>query len=420
MYALVDCNNFYVSCEKLFNPSLAGKAIIVLSNNDGCAIARSEEAKGMGIDMGTPAFLLKEQIQTGKVIVFSSNYTLYGDISDRVMKTLETFVPNIELYSIDEAFLDMNGLNFHDLQKLGLDIRQTIGQHIGIPVTVGIAPTKTLAKMANRFAKKFNNEQGIYCADSPEQINVMLAQTGVENIWGIGRQYALYLKRNGFQTALEFLTAPEEWVKNNMTVVVQRLYNELKGVNTIAWETEPSPKKGICTSRSFGQLQTQKHAINEALVNYTANCALKLRQQNSCCGSLQVYLQTNSHRIHDRQYSRSIDIKLQTPSNITSELIKYASRGLDLIFREGYRYLKCGVVANEIIPSKSVQASMFDNENRGKHYALLEAMDGINSTLGKETVRQCIQGFERRYRLKSAYLSPKYTTDMNDILKVRI
>jgi len=420
MYALVDCNNFYVSCERLFNQKLEGKPVIVLSNNDGCAVSRSDEAKALGIEMATPAFLIKDLIQKNNVVVFSSNYTLYGDISERVMKTLESFVPRLEMYSIDEAFLDMHDLDYTDLLELGLKIKNTVKKNIGIPVCVGIAPTKTLAKMANRYAKKYRKNIGVHWAANYQLIEEMLSVTEVGDIWGIGRQYALFLKRNGFNTALDFISAPEEWVRKNMTVVVQRLFNELKGIPAIKWEFKPPNKKNICTSKSFGKLQTNKEDIKEALCNYAANCALKLRQQNSCCKSLNIFLQTNLHRTQDKQYSRSITIDLETPSNFTGELIKYAVKGFDIIFKDGYNYLKCGVIAMDIVPDEKVQGSMFDKCDRKKNKTIMQAMDKVNKSLGKEIVRLSAQGFEKRYRLKTEYLSAHYTTDINQILKVKI
>jgi DNA polymerase V len=420
MYALVDCNNFYVSCERLFNPKLEGRPVIVLSNNDGCAVSRSDEAKALGIEMATPAFLIKDLIQKNNVDVFSSNYTLYGDISDRVMKTLGSFVPRMEIYSIDEAFLDMHDMDYTDLLQLGMQIRTAVKQNVGIPVCVGIAPTKTLAKMANRYAKKFRKTIGIHWAANDRLIKEMLAVTEVGDIWGIGRQYALFLKRNGFNTALDLLTAPEEWIRKNMTVVVQRLFNELKGIPTIAWEFKPPPKKNICTSKSFGNLQTKKEEIKEAVSNYAAACALKLRNQNSCCGSINVFLQTNLHRTQDKQYSRSITIDLETPTNFTGEIIKYALKGFDIIFKEGYNYLKCGVMALDIIPDDKVQSSLFDHCDRKKNKTIMQAMDKVNRSLGKEIVRLSVQGFEKRYRLKTEYLSSHFTTDINQVLKVKI
>ena len=420
MYALVDCNNFYVSCERLFDPRLENKPVIVLSNNDGCAIARSEEAKQLGIVMGTPAFMIKDLIEKNQIKVFSSNYTLYGDMSDRVMRTLETFVPGIELYSIDEAFLDMQELVYTDLLKLGIQIRNTVIKNIGIPVTVGIAPTKTLAKMANRFAKKKRKDLGVHWAANDELIRDMLEATEVGDIWGIGKQYALFLTKHGFKTALDLTSAPEEWVRKNMTVVVQRLFNELKGIPALEWEFETPAKKNICTSRSFGKLQVNKEDIKEALCNHAAACALKLRNQQTCCKYVHVFLQTNSHRIQDKQYFRSITVNLETPSNFTGEIIKYAVKGFDIIYKEGYNYLKVGVIVMDLVPETQMQQSFFDTTDRKKNKSAMQAMDKVNKSLGKETVRLSAQGFEKRYKLKAELLSPCYTTNIGQILKVSI
>jgi DNA polymerase V len=301
MFALVDCNNFYPSCEKLFNPKLNGRPVVVLSNNDGCVIARSKEAKDVGIVMGSPAFMMKEVIQKYNVAVFSSNYTLYGDLSDRVMQTLASFVPCIEIYSIDEAFLYLEDLVYMDLLKLGVEIKEAVKQNIGIPVSVGIAPTKTLAKMANRFAKKMRKDVGVHWAANNEMIEEMLAFTEIGDVWGIGHQYSLYLKKNGFKTALDFVKAPDEWVRKNMTVVGQRMLNELRGIRAIMSLSAPMPKKNICTSRSFGKLLTDKSEISIAVSNYAAQCAKKLRQQKSCCKKVHVFVQTNPHKTEERQ-----------------------------------------------------------------------------------------------------------------------
>jgi DNA polymerase V len=419
MYALVDCNNFYVSCERVFNPKLEGKPVIVLSNNDGCAIARSEEAKKIGIDMGTPVFLIKDLIQQQNVKVHSSNYTLYGDMSDRVMKTIESFVPRLEIYSIDEAFLDLHQLLHTDLLALGMKIKKAVKKNIGIPVTVGIAPTKTLAKMANRFAKKKRRDIGVHWAANERLVEEMLDATEVADIWGIGSSYATLLLRNGFKTALDLVKAPEEWIRKTMTVKGQRLLNELKGIPSIEWEFEQAAKKNICTSRSFGNLLSDKNEIKEALCNYAATCALKLRQQKSCCKKVHVFIQTNPHKTEDKQYARSITIDLAIASNNSTDIIKYATKGFDIIFKEGYSYLKCGVIVMDLVPVTQVQGSLFATPGK-KGKTLMEAMDKVNKALGKETVRLAIQGFEKRYRLKAEHLSPCYTTNINHILKVRI
>lgn len=420
MYALVDCNNFYVSCERLFNPKLEGRPVIVLSNNDGCAIARSEEAKALGIDMGTPPFMIDELLKKHHVEIFSSNYTLYGDISDRVMKTLGTFVPRMEIYSIDEAFLDMHDMVYTDLLKLGIEIKKTITKNIGVPVCVGIAPTKTLAKMANRYAKKKRRNIGVHWAANEDLVEEMLAFTEVGDIWGIGRQRALLLTRNGFKTALDFIKAPEEWVREYMTVVGQRLFNELKGIPALQWEFEPPAKKNICTSRSFGMLISEKTLIQEALSNYVATCALKLRQQRSCAREINIFLQTNVHRVEEPQYARSITIEIEVATNNTGELIAYALRGLDIIYKEGYNYQKCGIIAQRLVPAQHIQTGLFDKQTRQKDAMVMLAMDKINRSMGKEIVRSARQGFEKKYKLRANHLSAKYTTSINEILHVKI
>ena len=420
MYALVDCNNFYASCERLFQPKLKGKPIVVLSNNDGCVIARSDEAKAIGIEMGTPAYLNEKMFKENNVVVFSSNYTLYGDLSDRVMKTLASFVPRLELYSIDEAFLDMSEMAYTDLAKLGITIKAAVGGNIGIPVCVGIAPTKTLAKMANRYAKKKYKELGVFYAANQQLIDEMLDYTEVGDIWGIGRQYANLLKKNGYHTAMDVSKMPEEWMRTNMTVVGQRLWNELNGKPAIEWEYEAPPKKNICTSRSFGKLTGDKEILIEAVSNYAGRCALKLRNQNSICKSINVFLQTNPHKVEHKQFMPSISIECETPTSSSGEIIRYCLKGLDIIYQPGYLFMKCGVVLNGIIPDDMVQASLFDIKDRHKDKKVMQAMDKINKSLGKDLVKMAVQKFDNRYKLRADYLSKHYTTDINQILKVQI
>lgn len=416
----MDCNNFYCSCERIFNPKLENMPVIVLSNNDGCAIARSEEAKALGIAMASPVFMIEDLLKKNNVAVFSSNYTLYGDISDRVMKTIGSFVPRMEIYSIDETFLDLHDMGHTDLVDLGIKIRKTVKQNIGIPVTVGIAATKTLAKMANRYAKKTRKDVGVFWAANNDLINEMLSLTEVSDIWGIGHQYALLLRRHGIRTAFDLSKAPEEWVRVNMSVVGQRLLNELKGIPAIQWEIETPAKKNICTSRSFGNLLTDKNLIKEAICNHAATCALKLRQQKTCCRIVHVFIHTNPHKTEEAQYSRSINVEVETATNNTSEIIKYASKGFDIIFNEGFRYMKCGVIVNDLIPEDQIQRSMYDTSDRPKAKTVMHTLDKINQGLGKEIVRFAVQGYEKKYKLKAEWLSPRYTTNINEILKVKI
>ena len=419
MYALVDANNFYCSCERVFNPHLEGKPVIVLSNNDGCAISRNDAAKSLGIDMGTPAFMLEEKIRLQGVKVFSSNYTLYADMSDRVMKILAGYCSRMEIYSIDEAYLDLHNMPHEDLLQLGMRMRHDVKQNTGIPVCIGIAPTKTLAKMANRYAKKNFKEIGVYWGATSGLINEMLQDTPIEGICGIGHQYSLFLKKNGFITAADFVNAPEEWVRVNMSVVGQRLLMELKGVPAIEWEFTPPPKKNITNSRSFGYLLTKKEEIAEAVSNYTANCALKLRQQKSHCRELLVFIQTNPHRTEKPQYMHSINIQLESATSNTPELIKYSMRALDMIFKDGFEYMKAGVIVTSLVPESVHQQNIFESVDRARSKQVMQAMDSVNGAIGKEIVRTAVQGFKREYKLRADHLSPRYTTRMEDIIKVR-
>ena len=420
MFGLVDCNNFYCACERVFNASLDGKPVIVLSNNDGCAIARSEEAKALGIVMGTPAFMIEELLKKHDVKVFSSNYTLYGDMSDRVMKTLASFVSRLEVYSIDEAFLDMHDMAYTNLYDLGVNIRGTIKQHLGIPVCVGVAPTKTLAKMANRFAKKTKRDIGVHWASSPDDIEEMLRYTLVKDVWGIGEKHAIKLNRYGIKTAYDLSHAPADWVRTKMTVVGERLLNELKGIPSIEWEFEPKAKKNICNSRSFGTPITDKAIVREAVCNFTAVCAYKLREQKSCAREVSVFIQTNPHKAEDKQYYHSITVDIDVATNNTGELIKYVSKGFDLIYKDGYKYAKAGVVVNGLVPENSVQSSLFTAATSDKQKIVMRLKDGINKSFGRETLKVSVQGFEKKYKLRAAKLSGRYTTNINELLKVKI
>lgn len=421
MYALVDCNNFYPSCERLFQPKLKGRPVVVLSNNDGCVIARSDEAKALGIVMGTPAHLSKEFFTRNSVEIFSSNYTLYGDISDRVMKMLSSYTPAIELYSVDEAFLDFTEFKSRDLLKIGIDIRKKIMRDIGIPVSVGIAPNKTLSKMANKYAKKVANKQGIFLAGSAGEIDELLDWTAVGKVWGIGHQYELILRKNKVFTAKDLATLPANWVRSNLNVTGLRTWYELKGQRAISLEVELSPKQNICTSRSFGKLTNDYSILEEAVSNYASGCAAKLRSQYSVCREVSVFIATNVHKMHHLQHHHSVTIKCETPTNLTGEIIKYALKGLAIIFGgKQYLYMKVGVIVKEIIPETCIQTNLFDGANRAKEYALACAVDTVNRKMGNNTLRMSVQRFDKRYQLRADRLSAKYTTDINQILKVNI
>jgi DNA polymerase V len=419
MYALVDCNNFYVSCERVFKPSLNGKPVIVLSNNDGCAVARSEEAKALGIEMGVPVHLIKDLVEKNNVAVFSSNYTLYGDMSRRVQLVLKSFAPHVENYSIDESFLYLKDMPYVNLLELAGEIRRTVKQHTGIPVTVGIAPSKTLAKLANRYAKKKYRDTGVYSLDSTAGIEGVLKWACVGDVWGIGRQHEKRLNSLGVLTAHDLSQLSEEWVRTNMSVVGQRLVNELRGIPCISLEEEPPAKKGICTSRSFGTLLTEKKDIAEALSSYASRCAFKLRKQNSCTALIQVFLETNAFRKQDKQYYRQITIPLLTATNNTQELIFYAMGGLNALYKPTYNYHKAGVIVLDIVPVKEVQQSLFDCRDRSRGRTLMKTLDTINSKEGKEVVKFAVQGSSKKWRLRTQHLSKCYTTRIEHIIKIK-
>jgi DNA polymerase V len=420
MIALVDCNNFYASCERLFQPHLQKKPIVVLSNNDGCVIARSDEAKALGIEMGTPAFMLEPVLQQHDVSVFSSNYTLYGDLSDRVMSHLSRFADDMEIYSIDEAFLNLISFRYNNLTEYGLTIRNTILQNVGIPVSIGIAPSKTLAKMANRLVKKKHTPLGVHCLDTNEKIQYALQHTEVKDIWGVGSQYAKLLTRNGFTTAWDLSQAPEDWVKKNMSVVGQRLYNELKGISCIAMEEVPPKKKMICVARGFGKVISEKHEVMEALANYTALVAAKLRREQLATNTIQIFIQTNAHRSSDKQYFRSIAIQLPVATNSTNEMLHHVHKAFDTIYRSGYNYSKTGCTAMELVPETQVQYNMFYNENRARNSTLMKVMDKVNTSFGRNAVRFALQGFGTRWKLRQLKLSPCYTTRIEELLTIKI
>jgi DNA polymerase V len=418
MIALIDCNNFYCSCERVFQPSLVGRAMIVLSNNDGCAIARSEEAKALGIQMAQPAFLINDLIHQNNVAVHSSNYTLYDNMSNRVMQVIKELVPRTEVYSIDEIFADLTGMATKELRQLAKSIRETVGKCTGIPVSVGVGPTKALAKMANRYAKKMQPQEGIFVADDQDKIDAMLSFTPVEDIWGIGKQLSLLLKSKGFFTAMDFVrAAPEEWVRKEMSVVGQRLYHELKGTPCFGWEEERGQRKNICTSRSFGKLITKKAEIKQAIAKFTSSCAEKLRKEKTCARKVHVFIQTNPHRPTDAQYFQSVTLALPVATNITRELMKHSMSGFDMIFQAGYKYQKAGVMVLDLIPQQQIQLGIFDKPPGEKDEKLMESVDKVNSAFGKDIVRFGVQDYGTNWHLKQAHVSLQYTTKLDHLPK---
>lgn len=419
MFALVDCNNFYASCERVFNPALNSKPIVVLSNNDGCVIARSNEAKALGIKMGVPAFQIAEFIQENDVSVHSSNYALYGDLSHRVMCTLGQFAPELEIYSIDEAFLNLAGLPVQ-LEEYAREIRKTVLKNIGIPVSVGVGPTKVLAKTANHYAKKVLQNQGIYVLDTPAKINEALKLFGIDEVWGIGRRYAKLLKSVNAKTAWDFIQLQDSWVKQRMTVMGLRVKKELEGVSCLEMELIPPAKKVICTSRSFGVSQTDLEPIKEAVATYAARCAAKLRKEHSCAGMLMVFIHTNGFMASEPQYEKNFVCKLPVETNSTMELIRYALFALEAIYKKGYRYKKAGVLVLDIVPEDQIQGSLFDGVDRDKHAAIMKTLDDINAKFGRDALKIAAQGSGKKWKLRQEKLSPCYTTNWKDIITIRV
>lgn len=417
MFALVDCNSFYASCERVFRPDLNGKPVVVLSNNDGCVIARSNEAKEIGIPMGAVAYQYQEVFNKNNVNVFSSNYTLYGDISNRVMNILSTYTPDVEIYSIDEAFLKFEGFDQYDFNSYCLEIKAKVKKWTGIPVSIGVAPTKALSKIANKIAKKYQNlTEGVYVIDTEEKRLKALKWTKIEDVWGIGRRISDRLKKHNVFNAYQFTELPSEWVRKEFSIVGLRLQRELKGIMTLDLD-EVKNKKAIATTRSFEKNLSSLNEVKERISTFAVSCAEKLRKQNSCTNLILVFLHTNSHRKDHRQYGKNIVVKLPYPTNSSLTINKYAQIGLKSIFKEGYYYKKAGVMVMGIVPENQRQLNMFCEENP-KHLSLMKTIDKLNKITGQKKVRLGSQDLGRTWKMRQERLSKKYTTDWNELLEV--
>lgn len=418
MFGLIDCNNFFASCERVFNPSLNGVPIVVLSNNDGCIISRSEEAKKLGIKMGEPAFKVNEFLETNNVAVFSSNYTLYGDMSNRVMNTLANLAERIEVYSIDEAFIDLRGCEMMNFQDYGRKIVRTIQKNTGIPVSMGIAPTKTLAKAASKYAKKYKGYNGICVIDSEEKRIKALQKLDIEDVWGIGRRLDKMLRYNGIQTAYDLTQRSRSWVRKNMSVTGERTWSELNGNPCIDVDNAVAAKKQICISRSFGTRLEEFDDVFEAVSNFTAMCATKLRRQKSLASGMLVFIIKSPFREQGAQYVDSKHMMLSIPTDNTNELIKYAKSLLGDIFKKGHSYKKAGVIITEILPDTPFQTDLFDEIDRVRQKRLMSTIDDINESYGTHKIRIASQGYGKKWKLKNEKLSPSYTTKLSDIINV--
>lgn len=417
MFALADCNNFYASCERLFQPQLKNKAVVVLSNNDGCVIARSEEAKSLGIKMGEPAFKIKDVIAYNKVHVFSTNFALYGDLSKRVMNTLQSEVNKIEVYSIDEAFMSFQDVG--GLEEKALTIKEKVAKNVGIPVSIGVAPTKALCKIASYIAKK-HTKSGVFLLKDEKLIERALKWFPVEEIWGIGRRYAKRLKGMGVHTAYDLCQLDHNWIKRNLTVGGLKLVKELQGVSCFPLEETVVRKKNICTARSFGKEVCDLNNLREAISNHASTCAKKLRKEKSCCNKLSVFINTNPYKPQAKQYYAVKSFRFSTPTNDSIEIVKAAVSTLSKIFRSDCIYKKAGVIVGEIVPEDQVQLNLFDDTDREKRKAINESVDYINNRIGRDKVKLAVQGYGRKWRLKQEKLSPCYSTRLDEILQIQL
>ena len=414
LFALVDCNNFYVSCERVFNPKLADKPVIVLGNNDGIVVARSNEAKALGIPMGAPAFKFQHLVRTHNVQAFSSNYALYGDMSQRVMETLQQFSPEVEIYSIDEAFLNLSGFTHTNLTDYGRRIRATVKQWTGIPVSVGIAETKTLAKIANHVAKRTESSDGVFDLSALPDRDSLLARVPIEDVWGIGPNHARRLKRHGITTALGLRGANDQWIRKQMGVVGLRTVHELRGISCLPLEECPSPKQGITCSRAFGRPITTLVEIREAVAAYTARAAEKLRGERLAASALTVFLMTNPFK-DEPQYSNAITLRLPVATDATPELLRAALKGIEAVYREGYRYKKAGVMLLGLVLVSQVQANLFDQQDRTRSKRLMQALDFLNDRMGAGTVRYAAGGVVQPWKTQFHRRSPAYSTQWDEL-----
>ncbi|MEP7163047.1 MAG: Y-family DNA polymerase [Ferruginibacter sp.] len=416
MFALVDCNNFYASCERAFNPKLRKRPIVVLSNNDGCVIARSAEAKALGIEMGSPLFKIKNLLEKNKVAIFSSNYTLYGDMSQRVMQTLELFSPEIEIYSIDEAFLNLKGIT--DLTKVAMNIRQTVYQWTGIPVGVGIAPTKTLAKIANHVAKKRPAYNGFCVLPDELAWKPILETIAVKDIWGIGRQYSEMLQQNGIVNALQFSVLPDVWLRQKMSVVGLRTAMELRGISCMPLELVANPKKGITVSRCFGKRITNSREIEEALTFYISRAGEKLRAEKLVAKQMLVFIHTSPHSTNKRTdpyYAPQLSFQLPQHTNYTPELIHYGLWALKQMYKEGYRYMKGGIILSDVVKEGRENLDLFSTSDKANETNLMTAIDKLNSVMGSGTIFYAAKGINSSWSVLTEHKSPNYTTNWASI-----
>ncbi|MEQ1718026.1 MAG: Y-family DNA polymerase [Hyphomicrobium sp.] len=415
--ALVDCNNFYASCERLFQPDLRGKPVVVLSNNDGCVIARSNEAKALGIGMGDPWHLSKAKFAKQGVIVRSSNYTLYGDLSARVMTVLRNFTPNLEVYSIDEAFLSFTGFNERTDAHARL-LRATVLQWTGIPVSVGIAPTKTLAKVANRTAKKNPASHGVCNLMRAEDQVTALETLTLTDLWGVAGRMAKRLEDIGIRTPMQLLDADASMIRDRLGVVMERMALELRGVPCHGLVEANPANKSILASRSFGRAVTERFELEQAVSSHVERAAEKLRRQKLCSSVISVFVRTNPFKPQERQYSASHAVTLPVATSDTAVLLEAASFAVGRLWRSGYRYKKAGVELFEICPADCVQRDLWTSPDAPRRKALMASLDKLNAEHGRGTVRFAASGITQGWKLRCEQRSQRYTTEWSELLRV--
>lgn len=421
-FALVDCNNFYASCEKMFRPDLRETPVVVLSNNDGCVVARSREAKALGIKMGVPAHHIRQEIRRHGIQVFSSNYTLYGDMSQRVMVTLEALAPRVDVYSIDEAFLDFTGIDrVVSFEDFGRQVKETVLQNTGLPVCVGIAPTRTLAKLANYAAKKYLATKGVVDLTDTVRQRRLMALVPVEEVWGVGRKISVKLQAMGITTALNLADADLSTLRNQFSVVLERTARELNEIACIAWEDAPQPKKQIMCSRSFGAPVKALCDLEEAVAHFAVRATEKLRAGQQCTGTLMVFIRTNPFRTEFPQYSNSAVVKLITPTQDSRVIVQQILTLLRPLYRPGYDYAKAGVMLGDMVDESAIQEDLFASAGSStddRSARLMSVMDEINRK-SRSKVCSARQAGSAVYAMRREHLSPAYTTDWRQLPRVR-
>ncbi len=414
LFALADCNAFYAACEEVFNPQLKDQPIVVLSNNDGCIVARSKAAQALGIKMGQPLFKAQDLITRHQVQVYSSNYSLYGDMSARVMTSLAEVTPSLEVYSIDECFLDLSSFSQVDLTDLCYQAQAKIKQYTGIPVSFGIGSTKTQAKLANYIAKA--GQSGIFNLTTVEP-EPILAQVAVENVWGVGKRSAKALRSQGIQTALQLRDAPQGWIKQRFGVVLLRTVLELQGCSCLPLELSPIPRKGMTVSRSFGRPVESLAELKQAVSTYVSRAAQKLRREQLTATGLKVFVITS--RFSTPQYQNSVSVTLPVATNDTAELIHYALKALEAIYRSNFKFKKAGVILLGLVPVKQFQPDLLDGRDRQRDRTLMQTMDQINAQLGAGTIQFAVAGFDQPWQLRAQFRSQRYTTHWDELLTVK-